>query len=116
VGVTLQIFAVLVFGFAVVTVAFWVGRRTGRRNSSAQADFAMFSHNELERLKSKGLLSDEEVKKVQSVVSRRTVEAVERSHQKESEPAPDLNSLLMEAERYRREISSQKDSEDSEKE
>lgn len=99
---TLVVF--LVIGFALVVVLAFIGRRN-RGKSAAIVDFSVFSPNELDRLKGKGLLSEEEAKRVQAIVADRTMEALKRQEAPPEERL-DPNVLLAETERLRQESQS----------
>jgi cytochrome c-type biogenesis protein CcmH/NrfG len=102
VTVSIQVFFILAFCVAVVIVFAMVGRRSRGRKTSSTADFRCFSPAELDRLKDKGLLTESEAKKVQAVLAERTLEEMEKKKAPMKEAA-DLNSLLAEAERLKRE-------------
>lgn len=96
----------LIFGsfalFVVIVIAALIVRQAKPRKSDLMFDLRTFEPQELDRLKAKGLLSEEEAKKVQAVVAERAVEWSEQQR-REKETAPvDINTLLAEAENYRR--------------
>jgi len=98
---TLQVFVVLGLGFGSAILLFLVSRRKNRGLSASQLEQGLFSPGELERLKRKGLLTEEEAKRVQSIVANRTLEQIEQS-KAQPEDGIDVNQLLARAEDLKR--------------
>lgn len=96
-----QMGLILVILIGVILVAYWWRRRMASRAFS-ELDFREFSPWELDRLKEKGLLSDEEAKRLQAIIAEKAVESMHRVKSKPAERV-DLQSLLAEAERLRKE-------------
>ena len=90
--------ALLVSIGVVVLIVVRVGRR--RRAGDESLRFDDFTPSEMDRLQSKGLLTADEAKRIQSVIARRAVDALEKPPAEEEEE--DLQSLLAEAARLKR--------------
>lgn len=82
----------------ILLVGHFLKRRSGEGSSST--DFGDFNPRDLSNLKNKGLLSEEEAKRLQSVIARKTLETVEKRSQP-AEKRIDMQDLLSEAERLR---------------
>ena len=104
VTVSIQVFFIVGFCVAVVIAFAFVGRRSREKKGMSAADFRCFSPAELDRLKGMGLLTESEAKKVQAILAERTLEEMENRKTPLRE-AVDLNSLLAEAEKLKRESS-----------
>ena len=77
-------------------------KKSKSRKTDFMSDLRSFDPGELERLKAKGLLSSEEAKKVQLVIAERAVKWSEQISVQRESPPVDINTLLSEAEDYRR--------------
>jgi hypothetical protein len=92
---------ILLLGVGLLAFALVVGHLVRKRvlqKLSQPMDFREFSPRELDRLKGLGLISDEEVKRLQSVIAQKSMEMIQKATEPPSEK-PDLQSLLAEAER-----------------
>lgn len=96
-----QVGLLLVILIGVMLVAYWWRRRMASRAFS-DMDFREFSPWELDRLKERGLLSEEETKRLQAIIAEKAMESMHRSRTQPVERV-DLQNLLAEAERLRKE-------------
>jgi len=100
-GVTLQILILVGIGFGALGAFAYALRRAKKEDARSLADMRCFTPGELERLKGKGLLTEEEARAIQAVVADRTIDSLKKKEEPEASP-PDLNALLAEAERLKR--------------
>jgi len=100
------LFVVIVFGIILLIagaglfcVHFFRGQLS--RDHSTVFKFRGYSHEEMERLKEKGLLTDEEAKRLSMILAQQTIEELEK--QKQPKPdKPDIQTLLADAEQLRK--------------
>ncbi|MCA9413835.1 MAG: hypothetical protein KC944_21650, partial [Candidatus Omnitrophica bacterium] len=92
----------------VLFISVLILKKSKSKSRDFMFDLKTFEPGELDRLKGKGLLTEEEAKKVQAVIANRAVEWSEQL-KKEKETAPvDINTLLAEADHYRRKFEQSK--------
>lgn len=104
----IQLGIYLAFGialFAVALIAAHLVRKRMLAQVEALKDLSQFTPAELERLIQKGLLSDEEAKRLQGIIAQKTIEALEKRKQPAEEKI-DPQRLLAEAQRLQREHAS----------
>lgn len=85
-------------GVVVLLVGYYLKRRS--RSGSESVVFRDLNPQDLSSLKNKGLLTDEEARRLQSVIARKTMESIEKRNQL-AEKRIDIQDLLSEAERLR---------------
>ncbi len=88
--------------FFVLFVMVIILKRSKSTEEDFMFDFRSFEPEELERLKGKGLMSEDEAKKVQLVISDRATEWTEHRKKELNDSPVDINTLLSEADGYRR--------------
>lgn len=100
IGSLVQTTAGLVVLAGIGVVVMVIARRQVFSRREEDVTFREFSPGELERLKQKGLLNDEEAKRLQSLVAHKSMENLERlAHPREEKV--DMDSLLAEATRLK---------------
>ena len=77
-------------------------KRSKSKGTEFMFDFRSFEPQELERLKGKDLLTEEEALKVQSVIANRASTWTEERRKEQEKKPVDINALLSEADKYRR--------------
>ena len=96
-------FGVLILGLLAAAVLVLVMGNYLKRRSRDGASGIVFRDldpNDLSRLKNKGLLTEEEAKRLQSVIARKTLESIEKQTQSAAKRM-DVQDLLSEVERLR---------------
>ena len=91
---------VILLGAAIAVVLVGYFLKRGTKGESTPALFRELNASDLSSLKQKGLLTDEEAKRLQSIIARKTLESLEKRGQP-SEKRIDMQDLLSEAERLR---------------
>jgi hypothetical protein len=96
-------FGLLLLGLLTAAVVVLVMGHYMKRRSSEGTSTRVFRDldpNDLSKLKNKGLLTDEEAKRLQAVITRKTLESMEKKSQL-TEKRLDVQDLLSEVERLR---------------
>ena len=90
------------FLFLILFGAIVILKRSKSKDEDFMFDLRSFEPQELERLKGKGLLTEDEAKRVQSVIADRAVDWHEKIKTTKDTTPVDINTLLAEADHYKR--------------